>query len=488
MAATKTNESSDTLPLKAVLYADGGSKPSRGFAGWGVHGYTYQDSVPKQGSGCKGGIPTAQGYQRDKSIPAVTVVSYIDAWGAIEGEGTNNIAELTAARKALAILRTLEVTEALVYLDSKYVLEGVTKWVETWQKSGWVRADGEPVANKELWQALLDDLNELYLDKVKVTWQWIKGHDGDVGNELADRAACRGTIAARKGEMVERVEIVPAKGYWNKKVEVNRLFSHSRWYFNTHMGGAVLSEDGRWVYYLGDHGTDDELLGKPISDNSFSVLYLKEPEPVLEMVRAHQDAVDPEQLTMVVTARLDYLFQPETYLNLQKEGSLLLTQRPGRNDLYFCDTIPLTSEIRPPRLAYRAVEGIGSLETTLKEYLKDAAGYGITVTDITDDFYLMDEKSGAVTRLKPDINSSLRSIQVDARYSLGKSEGTIPLILVLGLDTAKRNDLAALAPRQPKVKLLTWRESDHAFRYATVIEVGDDVGIWAGIYSNLRLI
>ena len=105
-----------------------------------------------------------------------------ELWGG-EAQTTNNRMEMMAAVEALnALKKPCQVT---LYTDSKYVMDGITKWVFGWQKNGWRTADRKPVKNGELWQALL-----AATARHKVSWQWVKGHAGHPENERADQLAC----------------------------------------------------------------------------------------------------------------------------------------------------------------------------------------------------------------------------------------------------------------------------------------------------------
>ncbi len=98
---------------------------------------------------------------------------------------TNQRMELQAAIEALkALKKTSAVT---IVTDSKYVLTGITEWIHNWKKKGWKNSKKEAVANRELWEEL-DKLNANH----QVTWQWVKGHSGDEGNERADELARAG--------------------------------------------------------------------------------------------------------------------------------------------------------------------------------------------------------------------------------------------------------------------------------------------------------
>ena len=106
-------------------------------------------------------------------------------------ETTNNRMEMTAAIEALnALTKPCRVT---LSTDSRYVMDGLTKWIKGWQKNGWKTADRKPVKNAELWQALLAATGPH-----RIEWQWVKGHAGHPENERADRLASDAANAAGK--------------------------------------------------------------------------------------------------------------------------------------------------------------------------------------------------------------------------------------------------------------------------------------------------
>ncbi|MBX3011533.1 MAG: ribonuclease HI [Caldilineaceae bacterium] len=111
-------------------------------------------------------------------------------------ETTNNRMELRAAIEALAVLKRPCRVE--LYTDSAYVRNGITKWINGWQRNGWRTASKEPVKNQDLWRQLLAAL-ERHEDAGGVTWHWTKGHAGDPLNERVDElanSAARGVTAA----------------------------------------------------------------------------------------------------------------------------------------------------------------------------------------------------------------------------------------------------------------------------------------------------
>ncbi len=109
-----------------------------------------------------------------------------------EPNTTNNRMEMTAVIRALnALTRPCEID---LYSDSKYVIDGITKWVAGWQKKGWVNASKKPVRNADLWHELIEAAAPH-----KIEWHWVKGHNGHTENERVDRLASSAAEEAAAG-------------------------------------------------------------------------------------------------------------------------------------------------------------------------------------------------------------------------------------------------------------------------------------------------
>ncbi|HJK87359.1 MAG TPA: ribonuclease HI [Candidatus Megaira endosymbiont of Hartmannula sinica] len=98
---------------------------------------------------------------------------------------TNNQMEMIAAIKALESLK--EKCNITLYTDSVYLKNGINIWIHNWRKNNWLTSAKKPVKNKELWLRLSS-----LIEKHDINWQWVKGHAGIEGNEIADSLACRG--------------------------------------------------------------------------------------------------------------------------------------------------------------------------------------------------------------------------------------------------------------------------------------------------------
>ncbi len=106
---------------------------------------------------------------------------------------TNNRMELTAAIKVLEYCAELEggkpiLKQIIIYTDSTYVKEGITVWINIWEKNNWKTADKKSVKNIDLWKKL-----KVLVESSQIEWKWIKGHSKNQMNDLADELAKKAT-------------------------------------------------------------------------------------------------------------------------------------------------------------------------------------------------------------------------------------------------------------------------------------------------------
>ncbi len=134
------------------IHTDGACSKNPGPGGWGVVVHFADGSIKELGGGMR--------------------------------ETTNNQMELQGAIAALEFLVLQPQSHPIdLYTDSKYVLDGITKWIKGWKKNGWQTKDRKPVKNQEYWQKL-DQLNSS-----NIRWHWVEGHSGDPDNERCDAIA-----------------------------------------------------------------------------------------------------------------------------------------------------------------------------------------------------------------------------------------------------------------------------------------------------------
>ncbi|HUS55653.1 MAG TPA: ribonuclease HI [Thermohalobaculum sp.] len=150
------------MAAEIFAYTDGACSGNPGPGGWGVVMEAWEGTTLLKARDLGGGEP----------------------------ETTNNRMEMMAAIAALEILeRPSAVT---VVTDSKYLMDGITGWINAWKRNGWKTAAKKPVKNVDLWQRL-----DAAQARHQVKWAWIKGHAGHEQNERADELA-RAEIKALK--------------------------------------------------------------------------------------------------------------------------------------------------------------------------------------------------------------------------------------------------------------------------------------------------
>ena len=137
---------------KIIIYTDGACSGNPGKGGWGAI-LMFKEHEKKISGGLK--------------------------------ETTNNQMEIRAVIEALKTIKKPK--EIIINTDSKYVMDGITKWINGWKKNGWRTADRKPVKNSELWQELDQEVS-----KHNIEWRWVKGHSGDKYNDIADELARNG--------------------------------------------------------------------------------------------------------------------------------------------------------------------------------------------------------------------------------------------------------------------------------------------------------
>jgi ribonuclease HI len=138
------------VPPRIEIYTDGACRGNPGPGGWGAL-LVFGDKIK-------------------------------ELYGA-EAETTNNRMELMAAIQALESLKHNRYPVA-VTTDSKYVMDGITRWIEGWKKRGWKTANRQPVKNEDLWRRL-----DALASQFDIEWYWVKGHSGHTENERVDELA-----------------------------------------------------------------------------------------------------------------------------------------------------------------------------------------------------------------------------------------------------------------------------------------------------------
>ena len=104
---------------------------------------------------------------------------------------TNNRMELLAVINALEALNEMSNLPRAIslYTDSQYVQKGITEWINQWKRNQWRTSDKKQVKNQDLWQKLDALSTDLQSGEFTISYKWVKGHEGNVYNELCDKMA-----------------------------------------------------------------------------------------------------------------------------------------------------------------------------------------------------------------------------------------------------------------------------------------------------------
>jgi ribonuclease HI len=147
--------------MSITIFTDGAAKGNPGPGGWGAI-VASEDLVRELGGGA--------------------------------AHTTNNRMELTAVIEALRAVRGVA-GKIELHADSTYVIKGITEWIHGWRRRGWRTAEGQPVLNRELWEALA--VEAAARGRGGIHWHYVRGHAAIPGNERADAIAVAFAAGAR---------------------------------------------------------------------------------------------------------------------------------------------------------------------------------------------------------------------------------------------------------------------------------------------------
>jgi ribonuclease HI len=493
--------SSDLTGYSGVFYVDGSCRPHNpGYIGWGIHGYYYKDTV-EEAVIAEGFEHTDMGYvnvnidinQRPKNAKFVVPTHYVDGFGSQDRLASNNVAEIMGFYNLLKHIQSLGLVQVRVYTDSQYLRDCINDWCEKWVKRNWTKPDGSPVSNHEILEKTHSLLQQINTAGTTTHLAWIRAHNGHLGNERADVLAGIGMNHSQKLDIAESIETSEYKGYWKFDADTNPYVAFRRLYFN-----SLEQYNQPGVYHLAESADTDFILGKPSASTGYSVVYLKEPDPIVEVVKKKQFEWS-KGLNVICLAKLDAIYSKYVYPWIKKHGEYVMIGQKHSHSLELVNRKSVTVEMNPTGLSMNALNHFAVLEETLLAFKRNEVGnehpdflhgcYQINVHDITDRFFASVEgKKGAVKyELRPEFIVGFRnmSIHVDVPHKNGKIPVQIPY--ALGYDCLPRNNLKHLEQANPKIYLLTWADA-LVLRYCTVITSDYGLGIWSNYFANQVLL
>lgn len=511
-----------------VLYIDGSCVPNPGNGGWGMHGYAFSETPPKKGSGCSTDYPTNMGYvlkdlidgarkgtsteeilsgfdfdsmkngtqailEDQLNATEVTVQFYVDAFGATGPQSTNNEGEAMALLKAFEYILNYEggdeFPNVFIFSDSLLTLRIFNEVLHKWAANRWVKQDGGPIKNLEIWKriwAIKDDV----MNNRNVHTSWLPGHSIFLGNQRADINANLGKNCTLHCIADDVIEYHEAQGYWkDDETDKHPLFVHQKLFFN---GDHVHHRPG--VYHMGAIDKDLGLVGKRLSDTSYSYIRTAKPvETIEEMVKIHCDIGRNRNETVILS--LAGLYRSSVFERLKSYGKVAFQKALSYiNNLVSVDKVVVTEVVDPPKKAMDAILALNSLELRVNEIIDDKNANGRYFRNQLND-YLYEQvevkkkkETVLVGKLKDSIKPGMNSLKVDLKFVTDEgTELVMPTILTFSIDLPDRNTFKKIEDMTPDVSVYTWQESPGIFRYFSIVTAGEDLGAYCGEYSNLRL-
>lgn len=505
----------------AVIYADGGASPNPGFAGYGFHGYFFQSKKDKNYTACikpvvyanhfmeffnKTGIKldyvvlTESGYkeylQKDEAKfkdTLVTPLFYLDCCFSFFEPVTNNVAELTAALNVfqeLLEVKDATISKVTIILDSQYVLQTLTKFGDAYSKNGWLKSDGVEPKNLELIKLILEKRNALNAKGIEIAYEWCKGHNGNMGNGMADYHATVGVRRSRTLDNTAETIWSSPKKYWDPETDRHPFMYGKRSYFN-----RVKKHNKPGQYYLIEPASEELLIGKR-DHEGYAVIHLKEPCKYMEAVIEAQGLFGQEE-NRVILGRMDRIYNKFVQKFIRQHGHYCLSPSDNKRAVNFLDLTPVAVEHNPPALIYRVSEAFQNLDERLEEFLKVTAGEdlskqvvdGIVIHEITHEFYTTEEKK--VNKeiilkqvLKPEFIVGYKNHVVEMEETQGDVVFRYKAALALGMDLPSRNCLKQLEDDLPKIYLITWSTSSKTLQYACIVDCLSGTGIWSNYFCD----
>jgi ribonuclease HI len=499
-------------PLAAVFYTDGGYRAAMHYrqappqvGGYGVFGYVYTEEPTKIGHGCQGVIPSTYGLVKNPGIDVelidrvkypnkpVSVLAYIQMMDAAFDFSSNNITEVLATMNAFDVALKLNLGRICIKTDSRYVLQGLV-WCKKWTENGWLKDNGEPVSNRELWETIYGLYLNLIERNVIVDLMWVQGHSDSVGNCYADALATKSMISLVNGTYPGMIEFHDPKGFWSPKIDINPLLLEKHIVFDSFtVSRRCETPEGIYkLYSLGSLGDNQEEYTKITSDKMLAVVALTSPEPVLDVlsavaVNSMENNSDFFNEHAMYVGRLDIIQKPNAYNEIAEKGEVFLRKDMFSNEFSLHNKTLILEEINPVRLGEHTIhQEFNNLSDMLVSYLKNEQSFGMAfhMSEITDQiFEVIENKKKDIYKVKSDID---KTVTVNADVRLAHELRNVKTLLLTGHDLPKVRVLNKIASPNTQVFLVSWPTSNKAYRHATLVKSEFGIGIWSGVYSNQK--
>lgn len=516
---------------KVTVYTDGGARDVNGeyHAGWSYFGYGDKlnpDVIQKEVD------PTdTMDIDLRTRIIASKLDSTFQGYGGIGQDGTNNQGELMAVYKAMqaAVRKRLKYVD--FYIDSKYTQEGINKNMHAQQKRGWRLSNNEVVKNLEMWQDMLTLWKECKREGFVFTFNWVKGHSGVFGNEMADALATMGCHISRRYESEEIddkinyvapkffigeirideelkleftcIDVIGDEPVWDQGKKITKvrkakapatdpLITGRRVLLLTNKPTFTRPDCERSVVYSTSYVNDARVaernLGVESADTHTCVTLTKERDFQLEQVLTSINGYVKDGDITPITVQWDKLTTSKTRQGffdgehaIENDGDVFfysqtVTDKFGEEII---SRIPVSLLRRVPRQAIRCLQYMDFKYELLDRYLKDGFA-DEDVLDITS-FFLEDD--GKKQKILTDIKT-LPCVTVMASDEHEWANG-IPVTANVDVPAFSKFQSIIKYHGNISIKMIRHSTIKGCYRYSFIVEADKAVSIMDNPYSNV---
>ena len=482
---------SDTQSI--TIYTDGSARPNPGAAGYGFC------AALENGDKYSGGGPVA-----------------------VNGS-TNNIAEILAVPLSVLQIRKLfsNISKIIIKSDSQYVVKCILL-IPKWKSTGWIGSTGTPIANIEIWKFLDTVITDAKNSGIEFDFEWVRGHDGIDGNEIADTNANKGRELAIKLNSILTFELndnhfidlipsinketkdedeestyigttSPTMDIKTKVTPFTKLFSIKRWFFIT----LTSCEIEKRLFYFGStyedkKGMDNKNLGKRASDTMYALYFPKEPIKELDIIRDKFNS-KCKSVSLPIVVNLTKLLSLKTWTSfVENPNEYIAFPKENSFTAITTDGILIGNALIPPKLSFK-LSTITTLGYEYFTYYLSKGNAGVYIYDITNDFYEEDKK--CIQKVRGDFSQSIGYIDVNVcipyleKGKIKRSEKPTAIRLTVDIDIPNRNAFSGLVKNKEKVKvsLLVTESFERSCRIAVILEQNENVCIYYSADANFRI-
>lgn len=465
----------------------------QGFMGWGYSGFLLKPEpvryqVPELASDqhllhnqlfgenklagtAKQSQRWSEGEGEHPTINFYEIEEPINGWGG-EAAQPDRCPELEGLALVLTLIDLLDTKDNFLVTDAKMVLGGMKKILSTGGQIN-LTPNGQPVAHRALWQEILGLTLKILKKGKKLTVEALKARAGVKVFETACDNAARGWVMAYN--RVENPEITYSHiANEEPKASALQAASHllqKQWYF---IPQAKPMLGDRTLYFMGDHGKDNEQLGKSRAESYLSVVALARPDPFLEKIRTHFDTKG-EGSDHIYIVNAKKLTEAPLRQELHQHGLNYCYWQAKEESYRLYDETLVVAKLHPVLKGYKAFMALNALVALMQE-LVSGEGRHLVRVDITDQVLLRKPKN------KWGVDPKLLS--GDRCLRLRLPEIPQPIVLTLDLDLPGTG-LQRLAKEQPKIELIWIKETRTTGRHFVFITTEEGFSLWSAYESNL---